>query len=228
MFQTSKSNGAQALTANGWRVSLNAVSGSRRETRRVARIGILAFGSLIDDPREQIEAVEVKAERKRGVSTPFKVEFARSSATREGAPTLVPFETGAVVAAEIIVVETSEQHAKDILWRRETGNETGHYRPRANPSINTLIIDTYALAGMPVVLAARFQPNIQNPTGALLARLAIASAKKLRDGKDGISYLMDAKRNGIVTPLSSGYEAEILRLTGADSLEAAHALLSPR
>jgi hypothetical protein len=42
-----------------------------------------------------------------------------------------------------------------------------------------------------------------------------------KDGKDGISYLMNAKKCGIQTPLSPGYEKEILRLTGTDSLEAA-------
>ena len=33
------------------------------------------------------------------------------------------------------------------------------------------------------------------------------------NGRDGISYLLDAKRNGIVTPLSAPYELEILRRT---------------
>jgi len=39
--------------------------------------------------------------------------------------------------------------------------------------------------------------------------------------KDGISYLIAAKKNGIVTPLSADYEREILRQTGTDNLEAA-------
>jgi hypothetical protein len=39
-----------------------------------------------------------------------------------------------------------------------------------------------------------------------------------KDGRDGITYLMDAKQNGIVTPLSEPYEQEILRRTEADNL----------
>ena len=49
----------------------------------------------------------------------------------------------------------------------------------------------------------------------------------MQDGKDGISYLIDAKRCGIQTQLSPDYEKEILRLTGTDSLEAALASTRP-
>jgi len=45
---------------------------------------------------------------------------------------------------------------------------------------------------------------------------------------DGISYLIAAKSNGIVTPLSSVYEEEILRMTGADNLESALVLARDR
>ena len=51
--------------------------------------------------------------------------------------------------------------------------------------------------------------------------LAVESARARQDGKKGISYLMNAKKCGIQTPLSPDYEKEILRLTGAHSLEAA-------
>jgi hypothetical protein len=40
----------------------------------------------------------------------------------------------------------------------------------------------------------------------------------LDNGRDGISYLLDAKRNGIVTPLSAPYELEILRRTETTTL----------
>jgi hypothetical protein len=54
-----------------------------------------------------------------------------------------------------------------------------------------------------------------------LAELALESARVERTGRDGITYLMDAKRNGIVTPLSPAYELESLRRTGASDLAAA-------
>ena len=51
-------------------------------------IGILAYGSLIDDPGDEIKPlVKQKIE---GVETPFAIEFARSSKSRNGAPTLIP------------------------------------------------------------------------------------------------------------------------------------------
>lgn len=65
-------------------------------------------------------------------------------------------------------------------------------------------------AGYDVVLSTRIEPNIRPLTPARLAELAITSAKLRSDGKDGISYLIAAKANGIVTGLSEAYENEIL------------------
>jgi hypothetical protein len=99
-------------------------------------LGILAFGSLIDDPGAEIEAALVG--RKLNVPTPFGVEFARSSTKREGAPTLVPLEQGgAPVLAQIILVNVTEQEAKDRLWRREINRvgQGGHYTRHANPAV---------------------------------------------------------------------------------------------
>ena len=55
-------------------------------------VGILAYGSLIDDPGSEIG--EVIADVISDIETPFSVEFARSSSTRSGAPTLIPVEAG--------------------------------------------------------------------------------------------------------------------------------------
>jgi hypothetical protein len=55
-------------------------------------------------------------------------------------------------------------------------------------------------------------------TAEHLAELAIESARRERHGRDGISYLIEAKRNGIVTPLSEPYEQEILRRTKTRNL----------
>jgi hypothetical protein len=181
-------------------------------------IGILAFGSLIDNPGEEIEAALIG--RKLNVRTPFSVEFARSSIKRRGAPTLAPFQQGGrPVLAQILLVNVPEQEAKDRLWRRETNRieQGGHYTHPANAGPNTLVIyENYE--GVEVVLAARFAATIGPLTAARLAELAIESARLERTGLDGITYLIDAKRNGITTPLSEAYEQEILRRTQARDL----------
>jgi hypothetical protein len=188
-------------------------------------LGILAFGSLIDDSGPEIEEVMVDNEDRKRVQTPFSVEFARSSAGRAYAPTLVPVtEGGSPVSAWILLVRTTERDAKDRLWRREVNRigQGGHYVEHRNPGPNTLVIDRYeGLEGVPVVLAARFPANIRPLTAEHLAELAIKSAQHERTGRDGISYLINAKRNGIVTPLSPLYEQEILRRTGTAALEEA-------
>ena len=55
-------------------------------------------------------------------------------------------------------------------------------------------------------------------TAERLAELAIESARTERAGRAGITYLMDAKCNGIATPLSAAYEQEILRRTRTGDL----------
>jgi hypothetical protein len=68
----------------------------------MTRLGIIAYGSLIKCPGDEIK----KAETDRiDVETTFEVEFARSSVTRDGAPTLVPFKGGAKVKAVMIVLK---------------------------------------------------------------------------------------------------------------------------
>lgn len=82
-------------------------------------IGILAYGSLIDDPGGEIEPYIIKRIE---IETPFPVEFARSSRTRDGAPTLVPVSQGGSTVHAVILVldrEVSESQARDVLWRRE-------------------------------------------------------------------------------------------------------------
>jgi len=192
-------------------------------------IGILAYGSLIDCPGQEIQAIT--ANRVEGVKTPFKVEFARSSLKRDGAPTLVPVEEGgACVEAVILVLEEhiSEQEAKDMLWRRETcrvGSKQT-YDSSAVPGPNTVCIERLEnFRGIRVVLYTSIAATIPIPnrTPQMLAELAIKSAraKAGAEGRDGISYLIAAKRNEIVTPLMPGYEKEILRQTGPQGLEEA-------
>jgi hypothetical protein len=191
-------------------------------------IGVLAYGSLITDPGHELEAV-VRSRRDK-VLTPFSVEYARSSAGRNGAPTLVPVSTGgARVLATIFEVGVSADEAADIVYRREVGKMgTGRkYVEPSNPTANTVLIERFAdLAGFELVLSTRIGANISPLTTDMLATLAIKSARDAPLGKDGISYLINAKRTGILTPLTSAYEAAILDKVGA--IDLAKALIAVR
>jgi hypothetical protein len=190
-------------------------------------IGILAYGSLIGDPGAEIEP---HIARRISCRTPFKVEFARTSKTRKGGPTLVPYKDGSEVLAQILVVDLSLKEATDRLYRRETrkADPNVFYVPAKTVTLNTVVVESLqSVEGVETVLYTKIGPNIEGPTATKLAELAVISARALRDGKDGISYLINAKRYGIQTPLSPSYETEILRLTGADDLEAALASTRP-
>jgi len=73
------------------------------------------------------------------------------------------------------------------------------------------------------VICARL-PAVLEPDPVDLARRAIASARASSgaEGRDGITYLMGARANGIETPLTPAYEKEILRQTATTSLSDAH------
>ena len=207
---------------------------SRRVKKLTENTGILAYGSLIEDPGGEIEPLIV--ERLVGVETPFKVEFARTSRGRDGAPTLVPVEEGgAHVRATILVLrkEVSETEAKDMLWRRET-EQVGSGRRYATPARlgpNTVCIERLVnFRRISAVLYTNIAPNITLLTPQTLAELAIQSCRGQAgaQGRDGISYLLAAKRNGITTPLMGEYEAEILRRVSAGTLEEALSILRLR
>jgi hypothetical protein len=186
-----------------------------------ASVGILAYGSLIDDPGNEI-APHIRLRLK--CQTPFKVEFARKSTGRKDAPTLVPFEAGSPVDAVILVVDLSVSEATNRLYRREinkVGSDTS-YVPPAIASLNSVIIETWNdLEGIETVLYTSIGANIDDPSAETLAKLAIASASALDDGRDGISYLRNAMAAGIETPLTKAYVAEVLRLTNTADLPAA-------
>jgi hypothetical protein len=67
----------------------------------------------------------------------------------------------------------------------------------------------------------RVSPRRSCHSAARLAEQAITSAHLERTGRDGITYLIEAKRNGMMTPLSDAYEQEILRRTQSRNLEEA-------
>lgn len=194
---------------------------------RIHRIGILAYGSLLEEPGTEIAPLIV--ENISGVETPFRIEFVRSSPTRSGAPTVVPVESGgARVRGTILVLDESVSitQARDLLWRRETRNEgtsKRYQRPTDSDPNKMLAEELPNFADLAVVLYARFGPTLSNPTPDELAELAIKSAmgEAGKQGRDGISYLTSLKRQGIVTPLMPAYEQAVLENTGATTLEEA-------
>lgn len=72
-----------------------------------------------------------------------------------------------------------------------------------------------------IVIYSKLGENITNLTAEKLADLAIDSAKAQagRDGKDGTSYLISVKRQGISTPLMPDYEKAVLQKTSTSNLE---------
>lgn len=187
------------------------------------RIGVLAFGSLIDEPGSEISAAIES--RLVSIATPFNVEFARTSSSRDGAPTLVPVDKGgAPVSGAVLVLKPgiNSRDAIDMLWRRETNRVATEARYNGKDPGEVEIRSTENLAGVSEVLYAAPRANLQ-ADAKRLAELAIASAKaKAGDARrDGISYLIAAKKNGINTPLLAEYEKEILELTQQPDLETA-------
>ena len=189
------------------------------------RIGILAYGSIIKNPEIEIEQATISIIR--NVDTPFKVEFARKSKTRNGAPTLVPVEHGgAKVKAQIFVMKEgiSEKKATDILWRREIHQpESGKEYKRPNlPESNKVFVEKLEhFHDVDIVLYTYLGSNIDPLTPTHLANLAINSVKGALGARkeDGISYLLDVKKQGIKTPLLDEYEKEILRITSTATLK---------
>jgi hypothetical protein len=185
-------------------------------------IGILAFGSIVDQPGTELEAATV---RLIDVETPFMVEYARSSRTRDGAPTLVPVnDGGAHLPAKVLVLDesVSVSEAREMLYRRETGLR-GDSADRA--AKGSWIAGLTGFAGLDTCLYAALGANISPLTAGKLAELAIKSASSGAGAqrRDGISYLDQQQRRGLVTPLTGPYEAAVLAQTGAQTLAEAWA-----
>jgi len=201
----------------------------------MSNIGILAYGSLICDPAEEIQAVITDCIE--SVKTPFKVEFLRSSESRDGAPALVPVEEGSdygdYVKAKILVLkeDISEKEATDMLYRREIHKvgRSNKYDPPPKPGPNDVLICKYEYSQeLKIVLYTKIKGNIKNPIPKNLACLAIKSAcsKAGKQRRDGISYLYNAKCSDIKTPLMPEYEKEVLRKTNTKTLREAWVALT--
>ncbi|MEX2278702.1 MAG: hypothetical protein WEA76_01295 [Acidimicrobiia bacterium] len=191
------------------------------------RLGVLAFGSLISNPGWELD--EITAERLTAVATPFRVEYARHSLVRGGAPTLVPVnQGGSRVSGVMLVIADGIDLAevRDRTYRRER-NAVGsglRYRHVDNPSPDAVHLPVIGpLAGIDAVIHVVLGDTIPDPdrTPENLARMAIASVSKNEAGRDGISYLRDAIGAGIETPLTGSYRQAILSATATESLDEA-------
>ena len=182
-------------------------------------LGILAYGSLIQDPGPEIQPhIRLRID----TETDFPVEYARLSTQRGGAPTLVPHPDGARVKAQILVLDdgVSADVATDMLWRRETGTQDPTQPYPAGTSPNSVQCQRTTHPSVTTVLYTDFLPQgkIEHPAAAELAKAAIASVANAAPGQDGITYLRNAIAAGTKTPLTDEYQAEILRLTSTQDL----------
>lgn len=203
----------------------------------VGPLGVLAYGSLLDDPGEELG--DLVAGRIEDVKTPFLVEFAHACSCRDHAPTLAPVTWGGASVTGAILTTgpgVSDEAVREALWRRETRSM------RRDDSVEPEPMDRVVRRARPLgeryglraVFYAHLEPNIEDRSPDRLAELAIESARSEagRRGEDGIAYLIGVKSHGISTPLLEPYERAILARTGADTLSAAreelvHATDSP-
>jgi len=171
------------------------------------------------------------------------VEYARKSATRDDAPTLVPVDqrSGNPVKASLLILrpDASLQEAKDQLYRRETnrvGNmaivyDDAHQRQRRQQGHDAVLIEDLGepLGGAETVIFASLQANIpiilrgdesDEAKAQALAQLATSSVTQntFPKRRDGIAYLEDAIAAGIRTRLTDAYKNAILRVTDSPNL----------
>jgi hypothetical protein len=106
------------------------------------KIGILAFGSLIDDPGKEI--ANVISGDSITVETPFPVEYGRFSLSRGRAPTVVPHASGGEVTARILPLASgcSDKFARDILYRREVYSKDQSREYQRRDGRNDILVET--------------------------------------------------------------------------------------
>jgi len=206
----------------------------RDDPNRIVKVGLLAYGSLLWEPGPELADVLDLGSPINGVETPFNVEFARSTSSRGGGPTLVPVATGGAPVRGTIFPfrhRLSVHEAQTLVWRREVRRSDGWYDSKRNADSRDKVfvdVEEGIHEGFDTVLFVRIPPNIEPLHGEELAARAILSARanSCPDGRDGISYLIGAKEAGIETPLRLDYESAILRMLNATSLK--HARVGAR
>jgi hypothetical protein len=209
-----------------------------------SQVGILAFSSMLGDTGAEIQAAIAQSVP---VQTPFNVEYARASAARQNAPTLVivPIGVGSPVQGQIYLLkpEITVKQGQDMLYRRERNSvgalEVWYDEERLRLQRGSVLIgETHEFPDMPPILFARVPPNIDivqdehawpDAKAETLADLAIRSLTKTTytQRRDGIAYLADAISHGIRTPLTDIYVQAVLRHAGnVSDLEAARTYLA--
>ena len=188
------------------------------------KIGILAYGSLIDDPGIELKPLIIDRIK---CKTPFKVEYARKSRKRGFGPTLVPYtKAGSKVNASILILNNDRSllEVTSMLYRREIGSTdiSKTYTHTDNPRENTTqIMLEKDFMGVDNVLYTQIASNIKddfNPED--LADLAIKSilTDAGEEKRDGVRYLAQNIKNNIVTEYTKAYRLAILNKTGSSSL----------
>lgn len=195
-------------------------------TQITKAVGILAYGSLINDPGDEINPLIT--ERILCI-TPFNVEYSRKSKSRDYAPTLIPVEIGGATVNAVVLVlsdSISLEEAENMLWRRETRetDTSKKYKKKLNPGQNSVqvkILENFQMVDK--VIYTSIASNLNDNSPSILAALAIQSILSNAGdaGTDGVRYLQNAKANGITTPFSKEYEKNILEHTKTTTLEEA-------
>jgi len=133
---------------------------------------------------------------------------------------------GTPVAAEILVLDDSVtvDDARGMLWRRERRKVGSGERYVEGTSPHSVLVRQFNEdPRVSTVLYTDFHDagKIPNPTAGELTEHAIHSVEVAAEGKDGITYLMNAINCGIETPLTRAYRDEILGQTNTQTLEEA-------
>jgi hypothetical protein len=137
------------------------------------------------------------------------------------------------VLAEILVLDNAVplDEVRNMLWKRErrkTGSNEKYVEGTSADSVLVREIDDSPCVSTVLYTDFPAEGKMDNPTAEELARIAIQSVGKADEGKDGISYLINAITCGIETPLTPAYRHEILKQTDARSLEEALTATSRR
>lgn len=197
----------------------------RKQKNEIFNVGILAFGSLIDNHGSELNPFVIK--RIQNIETPFNIEYGRKSSERGNAPTLIPVLDGGIkVKATLLILSNKLPigEAKNMLYRRET-NKVGSdivYKERKNPTPNQLVIGEHnQIKNVKIALTANFGSNLKEITADVLSDLAIESynSNEVEFGRDGITYLFNNIKNGIITPLTEEYRNLILQKMNVNSLD---------
>ena len=188
--------------------------------KAVIEVGILAYGSLINDPGGELTPL---IRRQIDTETPFPVEFGRYSQSRGGGPTVVPSAKGVAVKARVLVLDpsVSAAAARNMLWRREMRiKDTKQRYPEGDFGTVVRVVDCREFCGITHALYTDFPETgkIKTPRPKDLAEAAIKSVRIAKPGMDGISYLINLLSLGVHTALSAEYEAEILRQSESPDL----------